>query len=347
MELRQLKYFVSIAKFGSFRAAAASLHVAQPALSRQIKRLEREVGSVLFDRARTGIRLSDAGRTFLEGAERVLDNAELAVQQLKARSTGQTGPLRIAFSEVVSVHGIFPDSVRDFRTAAPNVRLTLLQMTSVSQFDALREGHVDVAFMYGCPVTDAEFGCHKVGEGNVVIALREDHSLAKRKVIYLKDLRSYPLIFTLRENNPLFYDSVTTACMKNGLTPVVDQETTSWAAILTMVSAGMGIGFVASPMQWRRPAEVVLRTVQDLNIHFDISLVWHQRTSSALARRFITSIMERRDISPSTLLSPLPSCASYPDSVPVGQAPPREPELRAPYWRDRRPPLDAMAARIG
>jgi len=118
MELRHLRYFVAVGEEQHYGRAAQRLRVAQPALSRQIQDLEDEVGFKLFERLPRGVKLSAAGKLFLEDARRILQQVSEAAARAARVARGQSGTLRIGFTENASWHGVVPDSLRKFPTAA-------------------------------------------------------------------------------------------------------------------------------------------------------------------------------------------------------------------------------------
>jgi DNA-binding transcriptional LysR family regulator len=303
MELRQLRYFVHVSRMGSFRGAATSLGVAQPALSRQIKALEDELGSSLLLRTRQGVRLSEAGRVFRENVERLLGDLDTAVRDFNTARSGQDGSLRVAFSEVASIDGLLPNSVREFRSHAPAINVSLLPMNSLVQMAALRDKKIDIGLVYGNPKILPDFNYRKVSKEFIVIALRDDHRLAGQPTIKISDLCNEQLISTIREINPPYHDAILEACQSGGLTPHLIKEATSNAAVLTMVAMGLGIGFVASSMRSRTPARVILRSVQNMSVLFDLTLVWRRDNDNPSTERFVSTIMELASSEPALLMN--------------------------------------------
>src|ERR1041385_7012094 len=130
MELRHLRYFVQVAEEQHYRRAAERLRIAQPALSRQIQDLEEEIGFKLFDRLPRGVKLSAAGKLFMEDARRILQQVNEATARAKRVAAGQSGTLRVGFVESVSWHGVVPDSFPQFREPQPDVELQLKPASS-------------------------------------------------------------------------------------------------------------------------------------------------------------------------------------------------------------------------
>src|ERR1700734_574198 len=138
MELRHLRYFVAIGEAQHYGRAARSLRVAQPALSRQIQDLEQEVGFKLFERLRRGVKLSAAGQLFLADARRILQEVNEAAVRAARVARGQSGTLRVGFTESTSWRGVVPESFRRFREMQPDADLELQPAASLEQLAALR-----------------------------------------------------------------------------------------------------------------------------------------------------------------------------------------------------------------
>src|ERR687885_395673 len=155
MELRHLRHFVAVAEELHVGRAAARLHIAQPPLSRQIRDLERDVGAPLFARVPRGVALTPAGHAFLPEARLTLAQAERARRTAQRAARGEIGRLRVGFVEAATFSGILPDVLRFFRKHYPDVALELLELSSLQQAEALREGRIDVGLLYS-PPPDAE-----------------------------------------------------------------------------------------------------------------------------------------------------------------------------------------------
>ena len=156
MELRHLRYFVAVGEEQHYGRASRRLRVAQPALSRQIQDLEEEVGFKLFERLPRGVKLSAAGKLFLEDARRILQEVNEAAARAAAWLAVRSGTLRVGFTENASWHGVVPDSFRRFREQQPDAELQLQPASSLEQLDAIRSGRLDAGFVNFMPKTDPE-----------------------------------------------------------------------------------------------------------------------------------------------------------------------------------------------
>src|SRR3954469_19819757 len=149
MELRHLRYFVAVAEELHFGRAAARLHIAQPPLSRQIRDLEREVGTPLFERVPRGVTLTAAGRAFLPEARLTLAQAERAQRTAERAARGEIGRLRVGFVEAVRDAGVLPEVLGFFRLHLPDIGLSLFEMDPVQQTEAFRDRRIDLGILHG------------------------------------------------------------------------------------------------------------------------------------------------------------------------------------------------------
>lgn len=290
MELRHLRYFVAAAETQHFRRAAERLCVAQPALSRQVKDLEDELGVRLFERLKRGVRLNEPGRVFLEDARRVLASIETASERARRVQRGQVGSIRVAFSEVGAWQGLVPRSIREFRALYPDVELLPLPMGSYPQIEALRKDQIDAGFVYGQAEHEPGFQHLPVALEHAWLALQSTHRLAHAKKIRLVDLAGEPLIWTSREANARFYDQLMAACLAGGLTPRIVQEVVSGANALSLVAVGMGSALVTSAMRWVKPTGLVMRPIDDLSVPFRLDLIWLKSNRSPVLAQYIQTV---------------------------------------------------------
>lgn len=290
MDLRRLRYFIAAAEEENFRRAAVRLHVAQPALSKQIAVLESELGCALFIRSKRRIYLSPAGRLYLDDARRILREVDLATERVRQAAAGQLGTLRIGFRETAGRSQIVSRSFGEFRAAYPGVELRLNQMTSPAQCEALRAGELDAGFVYLSPEHDHGLARIPVATDRFYLALPRHHPLAQRRRIHLRDLGDEPFIWLARSRNAYYSDALLRDCIRGGLTPKIIQESDSEATSLNLVAVGMGASFVVSPSAESSLPDVVLKPVAELNSRLTLALVWVQDDRSPLTQNFIATV---------------------------------------------------------
>ena len=291
MELRHLRYFVVVGEEQHYGRASHRLRVAQPALSRQIQDLEEEVGFKLFDRLPRGVKLSVAGKLFLEDARRILQAVSEATARADHVARGQSGTLRVCFTENASWHGVVPDSFRLFREQQPDAELQLQPAASLEQLDAIRSGRLDAGFANFMPKVDQELDQLAVAVHHLELAVPKRHPLTKLKKLRLRELTDALFIWFPRRASPAFYDRLMHECYRGGLkSPRIVQEGLNEATILSLVSTGLGVGWVLGSARWRCPETVAILPVVDLNVPLRLTLAWRRDNTSPLLARFIGEV---------------------------------------------------------
>ena len=291
MELRHLRYFVSVGEEQHFGRAAARLHVAQPALSRQIQDLEREMGFLLFDRLPRGVRLSAAGELFLSDARRILQDVDEAKRRAERIALGKAGTLRIGIATAVSWHGLVVDSFREFRRRQPDVELELHHLLSVHQIEAILSGRLDAGFAASLTPWHKDLAHWEFAQDRMLLAVPKGHHLTKREGIRLRDLRDMPFVWFPRWVNPVIYDRMMRACARGGLSaPRIVQEATDRDTNLSLVQCRIGIAWMIESTRWHCPRGIVLLPVVDMNVRLPFSLIWKKDNSSPLLQKFVTQV---------------------------------------------------------
>jgi len=291
MELRHLRYFIAIGEEQHYGRAARRLRVAQPALSRQIQDLEKELGFKLFERLPRGVKLNAAGKLFLEDARRVLQELSEAAVRAGRVASGRSGTLRVGFTENSSWHGVVPDSFRRFRERQPDAELQLQPEASLAQLEAIRSGRLDAGFVNFMPKSDPELDQLLVARQHVELAAPKRHPLTRLKKLRLRDLTDAPFVWFPRRANPAFYDLMMLECYRGGLkSPRIVQEGVNEPTILSLVSTGLGVGWVLATARWRCPESVVILPVVDLNMPLTLALVWRKDNTLALLANFIADV---------------------------------------------------------
>src|SRR5580692_10682597 len=216
MELRHLRYFLAVGEEQHYGRAARRLRVAQPALSRQIQNLEQEIGFKLFERLPRGVRLSAAGQLFLEDARRILREVNEAAARAARVARGQSGTLRVGFTESASWRGVVPESFRRFREMQPDAELQLQSLPSLVQLEAIRSGRLDAGFVFNMPKSDPELDGLPVAMQRIELAAPTGHPLTKLKELRLRDLTDVPFVWFPRRESPALYDRLMQACFRGG-----------------------------------------------------------------------------------------------------------------------------------
>ena len=252
MELRHARYFVAVAEELNFRRAAERLHLAQPSLSTQIRLLEEDVGAQLLERDSHKVELTPAGRSFLEGCRRLLQDADNYTKTARRISRGESVPLSIGFVPSLA-HGLLPSILRVFRQQFPDVQLSLSEMESTAQIEQIAGNRIDLGLIgLGLPKDIPELEIVVVAEERLVAAVPQDHPLAHkpRKSIPLKTLADEHFLLGSRANAPVFNPWIIVLCQQAGFQPHVIQESGQPMTVLNYVAAGLGVTIL--PEQFSR-----------------------------------------------------------------------------------------------
>jgi DNA-binding transcriptional LysR family regulator len=238
MELRHLRYFVAVAEELHFRRAAERLHVAQPAVSEQVRKLENELGVRLFDRTQRSVALTDAGAALLTEAYRVLRRAEAA--RLAARSASNGPGLRIGYVPTALLASV-PRTLRRLIAAMPNLQTTMEPGSGLELVDAVRASELDVAVV-SLPVPTAGVRVTPLGEQRAVAVFPVGHENAVKPQVRLEQIAPERIVVLPRDTDRPFYDSVLAACCAAGISPtLLEMPDGQVDRLLLAVAAGAGM----------------------------------------------------------------------------------------------------------
>jgi DNA-binding transcriptional LysR family regulator len=208
MELRHLRYFVAVAEEENVSRAALKLHVSQPALSRQVRDLEAELGFLLLERSAKAVRLTEAGRVFLAEARAVLQRAADGVKAARAVATGGRGELHVGYAPSLTVR-ILPPTLRAFQAELPNVRVRLHDLSTEEMLTGLREGHLQIALLVRPPPAMLrELRFAELTSDALCLAVAPGHPLARRRAVTLAEVAREPLITYSRKEYPEYHESL-------------------------------------------------------------------------------------------------------------------------------------------
>ncbi len=292
MELRHLRYFAVVAEELNVRRAARRLHVSQPPLSRQIRDLEAELGTRLFDRTNKRLALTPAGECFLKETRQILAHAQRAAQLALAAGRGEAGQLIVAF--LAPIGGLFlPPVIRAFRERFPLVDLTVSDMSPQEQIAALLDRRIDLGFI-GLPVIEVnpDLMFEPMRQVPLVVALPPGHRLAKRRRLVLQDLAGEPFVLFERSSSAAVLDWILSLCREAGFEAQVAKFAARPQSILELVAAGIGVSLVPSLFQ-RFPSDVVFRPLPPTIPKLHLSLAWRRDNDSPLLKAFLEILRSR------------------------------------------------------
>lgn len=241
MELRQITYFIEVAKREHMTEAAEALHVAQSAVSRQIDNLEKSLGVDLFIREGRSIRLTPIGKVFLEQMERAMKVINDAKQVIEEYTDPERGTVHIGFPSTLASY-MMPTAISAFRKEYPDVHFDLHQQSYVDLKKSVVKGEVNIALIAPVPQTKDKIKSTILFSENIVALLPLNHPLARHDFIYLSDLRDEA--FILFQEPSMLRDIVVRHCKQQGFEPKVAFEAKDIDVIKGLVSAGLGISLV-------------------------------------------------------------------------------------------------------
>jgi DNA-binding transcriptional LysR family regulator len=279
MELSDLRSFVAVAEELHFGRAAERLHVTQPPLSRQIRKLEDALGVKLFHRTTRRVDLTDAGREFLAEARNVLAAAERAVSRARSVERGETGRLAIG-AVTPAIDGFLPELIREFRSRHPRVDVSLTEMDTTSQLDALRAERLHAAFVRLAEHDVRGLSTQVVRRERLVLALPRGHRLAAASTIPLASLAGEPVVALAPEVQPELHRRLVAACSDAGFAMRVTQTTRTVPTITALVAAGMGVAFVPESARSTRRTGVAWRPIRGRLPEVEISVAWRSWNAS-------------------------------------------------------------------
>ncbi|WP_328695221.1 LysR family transcriptional regulator [Streptomyces sp. NBC_00342] len=283
MELRHLSAFVAVAEELHFGRAAKRLQMAQPPLSQQIRRLEKELGVQLFERNTRSVRLTGAGESFLQPVRTVLDDLDVAVRAAKAAGRGEYGRVGIGFAGASS-HETLPRLTRAVRAAHPGIELVMTGQTYANVALArVADGSLDLGFVR-LPVTQPGVAHRVIDEEELVCALPSDHPLAARHSVCIEALAGEPFVSFPANTGSTVRDAMVGACEAAGFNPRVVQEAPDSYTIMALVAAGVGVTLTVTSVQHIQQNGLVYRPLAGPPIRRQAALAWRADNPSAALR---------------------------------------------------------------
>jgi DNA-binding transcriptional LysR family regulator len=287
MELRHLRYFVTVAEELNFTRAAKRLSIEQPPLSQQIRHLEQEVGTSLFQRLPRGVALTGAGSAFLLDARDILERVRLATEHAQRVARGNLGRIRVGMINSAPFHAFVPRLIREFGQRYPEVALSLEEDITPALAQAVRDGSVDLAIVRPLLGEAAGLVIETLFDEEMVVALPEGHRLTR--------LRSLPLTALAQESFVLFprpvgsglYDEIISACRRAGFGPQIGHEVRQVTSIANLVAADLGVSLVPASMRQVLSSGVVYRPIEGDAPKARMSLAYRKDDPSATVRNMI------------------------------------------------------------
>lgn len=294
MELRHLRYFVAVAEECNFRRASLRLHVAQPALSVQVRQLEEEIGTPLFTRAGRGVTLTAAGEVFLGYARQALRETMSGVERARQAGSGDIGHLNIGYSTAASFL-VFPTVIPAFRREHPGVQLNFRSLFLAEQIEALASGEIDIGFGY-LPFATEGLDVVPLTKEDLVAVIPVAHRLARERSITIKDLSGEPLVLPSRLVMPQHRQLITNLFDLSGSAMIVAYEVEHAINLINFVGAGLGCSLLSNYVLRIRQDTVIYKTIDPPNLSLELAVMKRKDSPPPADRLFHVAIGELKNI---------------------------------------------------
>lgn len=293
MELRHLRYFIAVAEELSFTRAAERLHIGQPPLSQQIQALEAEVGAQLLERSKRWVRLTQAGKLFLEDARRVLALSEQAKLTARRAQRGEAGELRIGFTFSTPFTPLFATVINRYRARYPDVLLTLRELATLPQIAMLENRELDLGFVRPPETAIPDAVRLTVLRHDPLIAVLPVGSpLAQKELVEIRDLRGQPFIMYPKTAGTGIYPQIFRLCKEAGFAPEVVMEAGEASTMIGLVAAGCGITVLPGSFDSIHMEGACYRPLADPSANTVLSLAQRKDAQGALVEGFIALARE-------------------------------------------------------
>lgn len=292
MELRHLRYFAAIAHAQNFTRAAEQMLVAQPAISKQMADLEREIGTPLFIRTPRGVSLTAAGTRFYQDAKLILRIADESVESARRAARGETGNVSIGFFSSPTAK-FLSSLVYKYKTMYPAVHMQLLELNPQKLLSGLLDASLDLVF--NRPVETPEG--HLLGKMDLFreqfkVVLPEAHPLSRKTYINVQEIKDENLVLLARNEAPGIFDQITSFCFDHGFSPTVSATAGLMSTVLTLVASGLGIGIVPETVQNIDCHGLLFISMRPKIPHLTLECQWLEPLHNPTARAFIELLRE-------------------------------------------------------
>jgi DNA-binding transcriptional LysR family regulator len=281
MELRQLRYFLAVVEDLHFTRAAERLHVAQPALSLQIRQLEEELGVQLLERLKHRVLVTPAGEAFARRARQVLEQTALAASDAIQIGRGEAGTVSLGFVSS-AVFSLLPRILRSIRDSQPSVNLDLRELDPTEQLYELRSGRLDLGVMHALTAT-TDLEVIVLAHERLVVALPEDHPAAREEAVHLSELAGETFLLPKRHECGGIHEVVLGACQRSGFVPLRIQSTRLLQTAVCLVARNIGVALVPESFQNNLHLQgLTYRALATPQLEVELMAVWLRTNQSKL-----------------------------------------------------------------
>ncbi|WP_171182179.1 LysR family transcriptional regulator [Ruegeria sp. HKCCD8929] len=290
--LRHIRYFIAVAEELHFRRAAERLGIAQPALSRAIRYLEKELGVELFDRSNRSVTITTAGETFFEGCLTIVNSVEHVIENTRRVNQGQIGALRIGYTDT-AISGVLPGQLKAFQDQQPGIVLQPHHDVTTTQLQKLDQGVLDFGFVTG-PIDRSEYEQCPIQSESFVCVVYEAHPLAVRKSIRLEEISGEDFVHGSSKDWQQFYAYLFPLCRRSGFEPRIVQEAYNTAGILGLVASGMGVTILTDSVRNSIVPGLAVLEFEDVFEQLQTMAVWRPDIMTGSKRLFAEFLRDTR-----------------------------------------------------
>lgn len=293
MDVRQLTYFTEVAKQQSFTKAAHKLHVTQPTISKMVRQLESELGTTLLDRSSKHVQLTDAGDVVFERAIQIIqmvDEVHLALEDMEHLKTGH---LTLGMPPLIGIL-FFPQIMKGFQQLFPDISFQLDEIGANIVKQRVLSGDLDGGFVM-LPAHDEDYDCIPFVKKDVYVIVHNDHLLATKSTISMRDLENEPLL--LFSEDFTLHDRIIQECEDFGFEPMIAFESSQWEFISQMVEHNLGIALFPEPFAHKTNPNVVKMIPLEKPILWEIAFILKKdRYRSQAMRAFLDYVKKNSNL---------------------------------------------------
>lgn len=286
MELRQLRYFLMLAEELHFKKAADKLFIVQPALSKQIQDLEKELGVILFNRNKRNVQLSEAGAFFRLQIAPLLQSLERIKNETVLVAKGEKGEIRMGYVGSC-MHTFLPKLIAQLHHQFPLLQTYLSEMTSASQLEAIQKGRLDIAFLRN-PPPDKHFERKLVFRETFSLILPAKHAITARNFKGLDQLANEWFILPTKGDGELYHQLQWSICEDAGFTPKIAHETVHGYTTLKLVESGLGVSLLPSSFKKVSQSNIKFIELKNISQLAEITALWNRNNPNPAVERFLS-----------------------------------------------------------
>jgi LysR family transcriptional regulator, hydrogen peroxide-inducible genes activator len=296
MEFHQLRYVCAIADTGNFSRAAERCQITQPSLSQQVRKLEEELGTKLFDRLGRSIRLTEAGRAFIPRARTILEQMEAARTSAADQNTDFRGTVAVGVIPTVAPY-LIPSYAASFAKKYPAAKLRIVEDTTAVLVEGLRDLSIDVAIL-ALPLRHKDLELFRIRTEPLFAALSSNHPRASAKSLALKNLRGES--FVMLRDGHCFRDLSLDTCTRARFTPQIAFESGQFSSVLGMVAAGVGVSLIPEMAIDRNIACRYVRLNDVQATRTIVTATLRTRSFNRVQQAFVSGLRSKAAPAPST-----------------------------------------------